>query len=970
MLSNVLLKLKVFFKEIWALILKLAIYFVLGVVVFLPLFLFVFQPSEFRSLRQFCPDFIPQCRYEGRIFIDSPEVYTRERLVNDRFNQEAWLKAELKAVESLDFGIQRARSSSGSMDVSDGNKQEKPAESPKPGDLSEIAPHPEIKFRQRASLREKIRQLIIENQLDDRHDLDGSTLYMIKFDVSVLPKSSGDGAVIEVDLHPDSAPSPLDQFDHYIPDYVDIPYLKNSTEQPKFKLFERWRDEVETSLNSLTTDVFDALLHGTENEDITRGFYNFLIGSKNWMALDAELEQILLSIPKIDGQSASEEFMVWLNEYREDEVVWRYLRPYVNMYALKTAHELRIGATRDYSFYVEDLERSVHFLQKGETTPFNPYEANEFANKDSIEREKDILAVLRSSTRLSFVPNDWQHLVQITLSWDNDTRTPPLVNLVENKSNITLLSETCAGYFNSFRRHFPEIGRLFQTRHYYAPAEQAINAGNLVKKFGKFTLYAQQLPVYTLTGKRHHIDTARYVKGYWNKRIGELAAYIAAKHSGRNVNERFWYRVYGEEVEGKPFRDLTGVAATLKFKSDQDQASFDDIFQPADLTEKQQSLVRLIYDLENECSLDKALSLSIQTGFYNFIEKNRQQTPFSYATLPRVDFNLSESQSNQQMIMNLGGALSKVVGQDAGYRTELNRRIKQSEAEPVLIGYGSETLINSGNTAELLIAELVRSGYDEKAAQEEVARLETSLTQSLKVPKVGWALYPGISSRVGNSGSMQPTQQSLSALFSVPSWWTNVKLGVNVGWINNQGQISYIEGEDSLARNDDTDTGNRKSLIELTHEKGSIKNCEYTHCFLVPLPEDYSSIADNILGEGNQRPKISKLETDLKISVRSCREASITIPGQRLWRNTSVTLGGQVADKIEVLPNMRGVVASFSPVDILHYGTVGAGGGEADNSRELIIWTSEGKVSYPGEIVIEPPFDGEVNNGVCVNAEG
>jgi len=32
---------------------------------------------------------------EGEIIVDEPKVYTRERLVNDRFREEAWLNEQL-----------------------------------------------------------------------------------------------------------------------------------------------------------------------------------------------------------------------------------------------------------------------------------------------------------------------------------------------------------------------------------------------------------------------------------------------------------------------------------------------------------------------------------------------------------------------------------------------------------------------------------------------------------------------------------------------------------------------------------------------------------------------------------------------------------------------------------------------------------------------------------------------------------
>ena len=38
----------------------------------------------------------------GKIFVDSPEIYTRERLVNDRFRQDAWLRGVLSRMSRLD----------------------------------------------------------------------------------------------------------------------------------------------------------------------------------------------------------------------------------------------------------------------------------------------------------------------------------------------------------------------------------------------------------------------------------------------------------------------------------------------------------------------------------------------------------------------------------------------------------------------------------------------------------------------------------------------------------------------------------------------------------------------------------------------------------------------------------------------------------------------------------------------------
>ena len=35
----------------------------------------------------------------GRIYVESPEVYTRQRLVNDRFAQDAWLRDQMRELD-------------------------------------------------------------------------------------------------------------------------------------------------------------------------------------------------------------------------------------------------------------------------------------------------------------------------------------------------------------------------------------------------------------------------------------------------------------------------------------------------------------------------------------------------------------------------------------------------------------------------------------------------------------------------------------------------------------------------------------------------------------------------------------------------------------------------------------------------------------------------------------------------------
>ena len=153
----------------------------------------------------------------GTVIVDSPEVYTRERLVNDRFRHEAWLLDRLEQADSVVFGPQgsfstRDRSSSSltaainanlpvaavtapaqtegtDPSTSQPSGQQEPSTPPNVANGSnDFAPSDQ--FSDWLTYLDRIRTEIIENQLDDRHDLEGNTLYRLKFDVSVIPGSN------------------------------------------------------------------------------------------------------------------------------------------------------------------------------------------------------------------------------------------------------------------------------------------------------------------------------------------------------------------------------------------------------------------------------------------------------------------------------------------------------------------------------------------------------------------------------------------------------------------------------------------------------------------------------------------------------------------------------------------------------------------------------------------------------------
>jgi len=144
-------------------------------------------------------------RSPGRIYVESPEIYTRERLVNDRYLQAAWLNNKLDSVEKSTFSRTRISSSLkvgiGAADAEDGKNEtaaaaadsadasKAEAASPTPAKAGPVDDFPyDIDFDLKSAMRDKIRQDIIENMLDDRHDLTGNSLVAMKFDTTVLKR--------------------------------------------------------------------------------------------------------------------------------------------------------------------------------------------------------------------------------------------------------------------------------------------------------------------------------------------------------------------------------------------------------------------------------------------------------------------------------------------------------------------------------------------------------------------------------------------------------------------------------------------------------------------------------------------------------------------------------------------------------------------------------------------------------------
>lgn len=287
------------------------------------------------------------------------------------------------------------------------------------------------------------------------------------------------------------------------------------------------------------------------------------------------------------------------------------------------------------------------------------------------------------------------------------------------------------------------------------------------------------------------------------------------------------------------------------------------------------------------------LTLGVNTGLANFISDLREHKSaiYTYAVTPkeRVQRVYGNTFSAGTQGVSVGLQQSG-IGAKLGHSTASEAQANAIMRQPQLVGYS---------------AKAERTGE----------------------ATMGWLIGPRYKISNDSSGLVSfrhvPTQHTLTAIISVPSWWTELNLVTKTYWLNENG-LELLEG-------------GREWTSGLDEETGKLTT--------IALPADISNIVD-ILDPKRREPKIyfPTETTDLPAitpgELVACEPGSVVIRGSQLWRSTVVTLGAQQADSISVLPNMKGIIATFDKVSPSISGT-----------EALYLWTSEGEANV-GDISV------------------
>jgi hypothetical protein len=783
----------------------------------------------------------------GSIYVNSPQIYTRERLVNDRFVHDAWLRQQLDLSDTLAIGptervhqdVQlKAMAGAGKSGGAGPAAQPVPDASPQdpaPAPAASLGLSPLDVFEARNSYRAQVRGQIIENQLDDRHDLQGNSLYLFKFDVAIVPgdnTTSSARITIEMKGVPyysagESAAGSSYDAAELTKDADGIKkyardYLENQPGLDVWKhLYSDWWHNIGTRLNATVSELLKAYRNDRFPLEYYREIFWSIVSSKKF-ADPTSTDQLLACLESVWGDESVAPGI----KHREIRRMIGRLETIGDVGELKGAGDEgreQLGDQASDSSFLNQIEpRAASLCQTLVSDGVSSRTANSPAETEVAERTVIEFAARKAS--------------EIVLG--ADTRIY-IEGLSRNKEeSLGIKNSPPPGSLD------PYIRILFQK-------------GESLDNPGSFIVYDRSAMI-RMEPVQKDAMCRRPEDG--------TESYLLFKHKSKNG--AFCVTLPGmKDTRGQPLAQVAYYEITENL---------------ADAILKALSK----FSPSNE---EKIYNYPVPTGLFSFIEAISRVDTYSYSVTPKREYEVGMLESS----------VSSVIGGDvpaASISASAKRHLDAIRENVAIVSFGSAPI--GDKTASTTF---------------------------------GWVFSPTSTDEYDGRRKFSPVQHSVYALLSVPAWWSKVQFTVNKAWTDDAGRP--------------VDTKQWALASDVAPE--TVPQQAYT----IPLPVDYEAIDLIVLGATRRSPEVYGIGLEQPIRVAACRAADILLPGKRLWRSTIVTLGGQVADRITVLPSMRGIIAHFGEVEIPPALT----NPSKESKLPVTIWTSEGQYTLPSEAVVVIP---------------
>lgn len=964
----------------------------------------------------------------GKIIVESPEVYTRERLVNDRLRQAVWLRKQMHATEDvLTEGVFRSHEGQwaqhlatamslqatandrvyGGNDESgpDGaagntndatesetetrDSPDAPAVSKPVVDPIETGTSLEL-FRAMNEYREQVRTELMQTQLDDRHDIDGNTLYRLNFNTTIIHGRRSDAlAVIRVELeHGDNLEDAGESF------YEAL--LRDWSQELERRLNEAAESQMRLLFDESTKDHDDSEIYLWLKWKICKSLTRVAKLSSNTETIDSRVDP---EYSMSEGQRPKPfrelpDSIDLVHQFHPDKCGDRYyhsvgtktestsninrldriIEAYVDRFQIgkpaqdwfsnyaavrpELLEEIRLRLEDDGSGTTVSQVNPVHLLRKLENRWCQPSSAPKTARKEArLEQEQTGTSAstpIRGDATNAASPEPspaqpkavaqqvreqkivHQHCDRVQQGQNQTSQRLPMFAVMDLYRRLAYLEKKLLGHretsnhFDTATR-FDEIGCKLSLRE--SVERELKDRGSF--QDGRITPELRKAIESVLKAEETAVaDRLDFANG--------LACTI-------EDHPWLWRRNLGIEQQIDQFyREFldpdvaisggTGILAGIIKVEDVGceaalcQVSVKPMIRSARQVQAENGKSSSVHD-PVRCFF-RRLDGDYEAFSYGVTPKNwRQRLAFSSA----IARNLAVSLEAPALAgTEVKGLFERVMREEEVLRSVIN--------QPIVIGFGRGRM-NGGE------------GNPERRREAACGSLDVEDNGDERVlsrgTEFGWIIAPEKQWDDRGRNWHPHRQYDLAAVISIPSWWRRVKLKVSNCWrklgdLEDPG-TEYIDGCEGEGGNG----------VEGGSEHGD------DHTYFIKIPGDVGEVSRKLRIEVREVPYILTEMYNPSVSryvFQVGKKTDIVIEGGRLWRSTRVTLGTQSADEISVLPHMEGIVARFNCVRAPPYSPLDENLGreyfKGDGvvyGAKVQVWTSEGvTVPHLPVYVVDP----------------
>jgi hypothetical protein len=874
---------------------------------------------------------LPAYATSGDILVDTPEVYTRERLVNDRFQQEAWLRAQLdRTAELIEHdrfagvegrlarGEQTSVELAGRIAMSAANAgagERAPASALTGPAATDFEPNPIDEFRDAQAYRDVIRAELMRTQLDDRHDIEGNTLYRLDFDATVSPgDNTTDLAVVTVTIREAEDDGSMYQ-----------------------RVYDDFYKELQMEIAGAVTSLADDLMYSSED---LRGIDKMGLAEYLKHQICQQVLQIDKSIHPDDPQKRSEgesqsdtrnvasgkscfkalehfedavsEYVNAHTELRKRNLDLQYAnslreRLLAGMYAvgqlpapLRALLELDFetpaaGLSSDYIQRIDDTLTGAARYARSRCLSVDPTGGKQFAlgESDRYTATKELIGC----------PPDLK-INEGTLAsiWMLQRLQRTVGDLKQNVIMKGHLSITASSP-PALTEHLPKVIGPY--------GDPLVNVLCSKRVFQNSWICEQGNPIYSTACQEEHwqmlpiCDGAAFAPLLGRFEPGAMplervdlervaADFILAKLNGELST--FDVALPLKELFPDTHTDcsLGGCTLVLEPERDRDASpATDGNAQPARDGDAQNDsgqtagdtdqcvIVTVEADTRAQVEGQKVPEpgAKVLGPVYKLCDKlNDNVRAFSYAVMPT---EWSQALATEEVTRTSLLAALQTAAANGGANLEaalrglndFEERVETRYRNPIVFGFASQ--------------------------QDKEDWTQQNLGQQRPEIHFGWIIRPRLAPAVdggGRSFRQMPGFFPLGAIVSVPSWWRRLNVEVNTAWVNPNGWWFT-----------------RQNVVDLFASLHA--DCTRPECqsYDLRVPGSIKEIKEKLRYEVRKEPYIAIGATPNQF-LEIGRPGQIVLEGGRLWRSTVVRMGHQQADRIVVLPDMRGIIAEFKCV--------------------------------------------------------